>query len=61
MKAPLFLAVTCEGLPTNKVYATVDEAEDALHRCGGFVIKLIYTGEAGEPVIACRVRVVPAL
>ena len=61
MKAPLFLAVTSEGLPTNKVYATLDEAEDALHRCGGFVIKLIYTGEAGEPVIACRVRVVPAL
>lgn len=23
MKAPLFLAVTCEGLPTNKVYATM--------------------------------------
>ena len=61
MKAPLFLAVTCEGLPTEKMYATLDEAEDALQRCGGFIIKLVYTGAVGEPVIAYRVRVVSAL
>src|SRR5574344_1327752 len=60
MKAPLFLAVTCEGLPTEKMYATLDEAEDALQRSGGFIIKLAYTGAAGEPMIAYRVRVVSA-